>query len=216
MSVPISARATLLTPSWWWCSAASVISGAPWSGPSRSASPTSSWSRSPARCSARSPFWFSLSCSFRNARAGCSRSRGGRWKHDAARAHALAGSQRDGISDRGGRGRRSDPAVEPAVAGRLDIPGADLSGGAVRKICLLRHSGARDRSDLGLLRHSLARPWRVLRARRLCDGHVSDAPDRQPRRLRQFRIAGLHGVPELSEAALVLERLRHVLVRRAD
>ncbi len=30
------ARATSSTPSWWWCSAASVISGAPWSAPSRS------------------------------------------------------------------------------------------------------------------------------------------------------------------------------------
>jgi len=32
-----------------------------------SASPTSSWSRSPAPCSARSPFWFSSSCSSRSA-----------------------------------------------------------------------------------------------------------------------------------------------------
>jgi ABC-type branched-subunit amino acid transport system permease subunit len=39
------------------------------------------------------------------------------------------------------------------------------------------------RSDLGLLRHSLARPRRVLRARRLCHGHVPDAPDRHARRL---------------------------------
>src|ERR1700726_2040420 len=84
MSAPISARATSSIPSWWWCSAASAISGARWSAPSRSASPTSSWSRSPARCSARSPSWCSSSCSFRNARAACSRSRGGRWKHDAA------------------------------------------------------------------------------------------------------------------------------------
>ena len=112
--------------------------------------------------------------------------------------------------------RRADPAVEPAAAGRLHVSGADLSGGAVRQICLLRHPGARDRSDLGLLRHSLARPWRVLRARRLRDGHVPDAPDRQPRRLRQSRLARLHGVPELSETALVLVRLRHVLVRGAD
>ncbi len=64
------------------CSAASAISGARWSARSRSASPTSSWSRSPAPCSARSPFWFSSSCSSRSARAACSHSRGGRWKHD--------------------------------------------------------------------------------------------------------------------------------------
>src|SRR6202011_532293 len=109
-----------------------------------------------------------------------------------------------------------DPAVEPAAAGRLVLSGADLSDGAVREICLLRHPGAGDRSDLGLLRHSLARPWRVLCARRICDGHVSDAPDRWPRRLWQSLAARLHGVFELSEAALVLERFRYVLVRGAD
>ena len=43
--------------SWWWCSAASAISGARWSARSRSASPTSSLSRWPAPCSARSPSW---------------------------------------------------------------------------------------------------------------------------------------------------------------
>src|SRR6266480_1673485 len=216
MSAPISARATSSIASWWWCSAASAISGARWSAPSRLASPTSSWSRWPAPCSARSPSWCSSSCSSRNARAACSHSRGGRWKHDAARAYPLAGPQRDGISGRGGRVRCADPAVEFAVAGGLDVAGADLSGGAVRKICLLRHPGARDRSDLGLLRHSLARPWRVLRARRLRDGDVPDAPDRQPRRLWQSDLAGFHGVPELSKTALVLARVRYVLVRGAD
>jgi urea transport system permease protein len=34
--------------------------------------------------------------------------------------------------------RRADPAVEPAAAGGLGVSGADLSGGAVRQICLLR------------------------------------------------------------------------------
>ena len=57
MSAPISARATSSTPSWWWCSAASAICGARWSAPSRSASPTSSSSPMPARCSPRSPSW---------------------------------------------------------------------------------------------------------------------------------------------------------------
>src|SRR3981081_4544386 len=195
MSAPISAKAISSTPSWWWSSAAWVISGARCLAPSRAASPTSSWNRSPARCSARSPFWSSSFCSFRSARAACSRSKGERWKHDAARAHALAGPQRDSISDRGcGRGR-SDPAVEPVAAGRLGISGADLSGGTVRKIRLLRNSGALDRFDLGLLRHSLARPWRVLRARRLCDRHVSDAPDRQPRHLRESLAAGFPELP---------------------
>ena len=49
---------------------------------SRSASPTSSSSPMPARCSARSSCWSSSSCSSRSARAACSRSRAGRWKHD--------------------------------------------------------------------------------------------------------------------------------------
>jgi urea transport system permease protein len=57
MSVPTSARATSSTASWSSCSAASAISGARWSARLRSASPTSSWSRWPAPCSARSPFW---------------------------------------------------------------------------------------------------------------------------------------------------------------
>jgi urea transport system permease protein len=51
------------------------------------------------------------------------------------------------------------------------------------KVCLLRDPGALDRPDLGLLRHPLARPRRLLRARRLRDGHVPDAPDRHARRL---------------------------------
>src|SRR5213595_3173268 len=82
MSAPISARATSSTLSWSSCSAVSAISGARWSAPSRSASPTNSSSLSQAPCSARSPFSCSSSCSSRNARAACSRSRGGRWKHD--------------------------------------------------------------------------------------------------------------------------------------
>ena len=64
--------------------------------------------------------------------------------------------------------------------------------------CAILASG--DRPDLGLLRHSLARPRRLLRARRLRHGHVPDAPDRQPRRLWQSDPARLHGVPELSGA----------------
>src|SRR5665213_1571009 len=216
MSAPISGRATSSTPSWWWCSVASAISGARWSVHSRSASPTSSWSRWRGRCSARSPFWCSSFCLSRSDRAACSRSRAERWKHDAACADALAVPQRDRLPARGGRLRRADSAVEPAAAGWLGISGADLSGGAVRQICLLRDPGAVDRFDLGLLRDPLARPWRVLRARWLRDGHLSDASDRQSRRLRQSDPARFHGFPELSETSLVLARLRYVLVRRAD
>src|SRR3984893_4002795 len=127
--------------------------------------------------------------------------------HAPAHPPPLAGPRRDALRPDRRRGRHSAAAVQPAVAGRFDVPGADLSGGAVRQICLLRDSRALARPDLGLLRHSLARSWRVLCARRLCDGHVSDAPDRQPRRLWQSAAAGLHGVPELSEIAMVLERL---------
>ena len=49
-------------------------------------------------------------------------------------------------------------------------------------------------------------PRPVLRARRLRDGHVPDAPDRPRRHLPQ-RPARLHGVPRLEGAALALERL---------
>ena len=62
----------------------------------RSASPTSSSSPMPARCSARSRSWCSSSCSSRSGRAACSRSRAGRWKHDDAfaRPHPLARPRR--------------------------------------------------------------------------------------------------------------------------
>ncbi len=89
-------------------------------------------------------------------------------------------------------------AAQPAAAAVIAVACADLSGGAVGQICLLRAACALDRPDLGLLRHPLARPRRVLRARRLRDGHVSDAPDRHARRLRRSDPPGLHGVPELA------------------
>ena len=76
------------------------------------------------------------------------------------------------------------PLLESAAAAELALARADLSGGAVGQVCLLRAARALDRPDLGLLRHPLARPRRVLRARRLRDGHVPDAPDRHARRLR--------------------------------
>ena len=64
----------------------------------------------------------------------------------------------------------------------------------------------------GYVRHSFAGPWRVLRARRLRHGHVSDAADRHPRRLCRPDPAGLHGVPELEGAAGLLVFLRSFLV----
>ena len=45
------------------------------------------------------------------------------------------------------------------------------------------------------------RSRRLLRARRLRHGHVPDAADRHPRRLRQSGPARLHGVPELAGTA---------------
>src|SRR5205814_1065205 len=131
----------------------------------------------------------------------------------------VALSQIDNVSPNLGQSYIIDSFMVVVFGGVGDLWGTMVgafTGGAVWKVRLLRRSGARDRSDLGLLRHSLARPRRVFCARRLRHGHVSDAPDRQPRRVRQSDIAGLHGVPELSGAALVLERVRYVLVRGAD
>src|SRR5437868_5050481 len=216
MSAPTSARAISSTASWSWYSAESAISGARWSAPSRSASPTSSWSRLPAPCSVRSPFSFLSFCSFKSGRAACSRSRAVRWKHDPSHADAIAGPWRDHIPVGCCRAGRADPAVQPVAARRLFLPGADLPRRALGQVCLLRHPRAVDRPDLGLLRHPLAWPRRLLRARRLRHGDVFDAADRDPRRLRQSDLARLHGVPELLEIAVVLARLRHVLVRGAD
>ena len=87
---------------------------------------------------------------------------------------------------------------------------------AVRQVHVLRDPRARARPGLGLLRHPVARPRRLLRARRLRDGHVSDAPDRHARRLRQSDPARLHGVPELEGAARRLVGLPLLRLRVAD
>ena len=99
-------------------------------------------------------------------------------------------------------------------ARRLRLRHPALSRAAARQISLLRDPRARARSGLGLLRHPVARPRRLLRARRLCDGHVSDAPDRHARRLRQSDPARLHGVPELEGAAGRLVGLQLLRLRR--
>jgi urea ABC transporter permease protein UrtB len=146
------------------------------------------------------------SCSFKSVRAGCSRCVAGRLKHDHE-ISLLASRRGDDLSDR--FGARCDPCtdVQPALAGDLALPCAGISGrtdGQISVLCDARH---RARSGLGLLRHSLARPWRILCARRLCDGHVPDAPDRFARCLRQSGSAGFHGVPELEGTAMVLVRI---------
>jgi len=56
---------------------------------------------------------------------------------------------------------------------------------------------------------SLARPWRLLRARRLCHGHVPDAADRNARRLCRSDPAGLHGIPELPELPVYWYGFQH-------
>jgi len=88
------------------------------------------------------------------------------------------------------------------------------AGLAGRKYLRLRDAGARGRPGLGLCRHPVARATaRVLRARRLRDGHVPDARRSARAASTATRSARLHGVPELQGTALVLVRLRHVLVR---
>ena len=69
---------------------------------------------------------------------------------------------------------------------------------------------------LGLRRHPVARPRRVLRARRLRDRHAHDARDRRARRLRQPDLPDFMVFLGYTEAAVVLARLRHVLVRLPD
>ncbi len=88
--------------------------------------------------------------------------------------------------------------------GNLAIPDGSRRGtcrptpsSLVGQISLLRDAGAGGRPGVGVRRHTEPRPCRVLRARRLRDGHVPDAPDRPARRVRQPGAAGLHGVPEL-------------------
>ena len=171
---------------------------------------------SPAPCSARSRSWCSSSCSSRSGRAACSRSRAGRWRHDR-RARSSAALDRGAtifvlvlVADRRRSCRCSTCCCRRARSSHVPTYLVALLG----KYVCYAHARALDRSDLGLLRHPLARPRRVLRARRLRHGHVPDAPDRHARRLRQSDPAGLHGVPELAGAAVVLVRLRHLLRSR--
>ena len=96
------------------------------------------------------------------------------------------------------------PVLNLAGAGLVAVSPLDLRAHAHRQVPVLRDAGAGRRSDLGVLRHPEPRARGVLLARRLRDGHVSDAPDRPAGRLRRSGAARLHGVPELEGAALVL------------
>src|SRR6202044_705954 len=106
-------------------------------------------------------------------------------------------------------------AVAWRVAQFSLLPAA-LSGAVARQVSVLRDPRRRARSRLGLLRHSVAWPRRVLCAGRLCDGYVSDAADRDARRLRQSDPARFHGVPELEGAAGRMVGLQLVSLCDAD
>ena len=96
------------------------------------------------------------------------------------------------------------PGLDHRTPGEALRPEAlDADGAGTPEDGFLRPARPLARPGVGLLRHPLARPRRLLRARRLRHGHVPDAPDRHPRRLRPPDPARLHGVPELEGAALV-------------
>src|SRR5690554_679417 len=68
------------------------------------------------------------------------------------------------------------------------------------------------RPGVGLPGHSQPGPRCLLCPGRLRHGHVPDAPDRRPGRVRRPGTARLHGVPELGHIALVLAGFRFGLV----
>ena len=114
---------------------------------------------------------------------------------------------------RAGGHRRAHPQSGCARVVRVSPLG--LRNHSDRQVPVLRDAGAGGRSDLGILRHSEPGARGFLFARRLRHGHVSDAADRPPRRVRQSDPARLHGVSELEVAALVLVRLQSFPVRAA-
>ena len=156
----------------------------------------------------------SSSSSSRSARAASSRSAAARWRPE----------MQEGLIDRRTgiflahplRGAGAGAARQPRRRPGQHRPRAELHRRAPRQVPDLRPPRRRPRPRLGLRRHPLARPRRLLRARRLRHGHAPDARDRRPRRLRQRRAPRLHGLPQLHQAPLVLARLRHVLVRLPD
>ncbi len=113
-------------------------------------------------------------------------------------AACVAGADRADSRD---RDRRAPGGTGGARIER--VPSVGLRADARRQVHVLRDRRAGARSRVGLLRHPEPWPCAVLRARRLRDGHVPDALHRPRRQIRQ-RPAGLHGVPRLAQAALVL------------
>ena len=82
-------------------------------------------------------------------------------------------------------GVRPDPSFEPWSCRKLAAAFARLLGRAVRQIPMLRHRGDLDRLDLGIHWDFEPRPWRVLRPRRLRDGHVPHALHRGAGRVQE-------------------------------
>ncbi len=170
------------------------------------------------------------SSSFSAGRAGCSRRRAGRRstrmattsQHLSGQLRAVPAAPLAWRHGRAGACSRCSSSRSTLVSVlNLAVPASSslhLSTYAVTLIGkYLTYALARGRggSGVGLLRHPEPRACGLLRARRLRDGHVPHAADRRARRVRQPGAAGLHGVPELQGAAVVLARVRHVLVRHA-
>ena len=182
-----------------------------------------------ARCSPRSRCWCSSSSSSRSGRRACSRSRAGARKHDAAtplrcrrplprpyarrralRLRARRWSPRCVVARRARAGARTS-----SLPARQRVPPVRLLRHAGRQDHVLRDRRAGDGPDLGLHRHPLARPRPVLRARRLRDGHVPDAPDRPRRASTSSDLPDFMVFLDWKELPLVLELHRPLLVRGA-
>ena len=102
------------------------------------------------------------------------------------------GSARGTIGDRmvsgrarAGRCRGAHP--QSGCARVVAVSPFGLRTHADRQVPVLRDAGAGGRSDLGILRHSEPRARGLFFARRLRDGHVSDAADRPQGRVRRSR-----------------------------
>ena len=115
-----------------------------------------------------------------------------------------------------GADRRCGAHPQSGCARVIAVSRFDLRTHADRQVSLLCAAGAVGGFDLGVLRHSEPRARGLLFARRLRDGHVSDARDRPERRVWRSRPARLHGVPQLEVAAVVLVWLQPFRVRAAD
>ena len=106
------------------------------------------------------------------------------------------------------------PGIGARSAQGLDICNSALCRRAAGQIYLLRDPGRGAGPCVGILRDLVSRPWRVLRAWRIRNGHVSNAPDRSPRRLRKSDPAGFHGLSELEGASPSLVGVQFIRLRQ--